>query len=178
MNTLISLHDDEESFLINARMDGMRFYGAGAVWPEDAAESLATRQRAHISTGRYGAYSYRDSHIEPQELIHKRISLPSEMGSGCNGQASTEGNMIIIYATSDSSDGLVKAGRTYADPLSGPLVLLSALETGALEYWNSRGMPYRRAAWSGVDVRATVAVRGLVSHHASTGRADDNTIVY
>lgn len=118
------------------------------------------------------------AHRDPQPLIHN-APLPTDMSGGGNfAQGFTEDNVIIIFSTSKSSDGVVLQGRTYADPLTGPLVLLSALEAGALEYWNGRGVPYRRAEWSGNDVRSVISVRGVVEHDPTTGKSNYASIRY
>lgn len=109
--------------------------------------------------------------IDPHILLGGASAPPAVLSDDVD-------NMIIIYATAVSSDGLVQAGRTYANSLSGPLVLLSALEVGALEYWKAKGIPYRRADWHGDDVRSVIAVRGLVNHASSSGRSDYATVLY
>ncbi|WP_433674817.1 M23 family metallopeptidase [Microbacterium gorillae] len=86
--------------------------------------------------------------------------------------------MLILVTTSASSDGAVKANQAYADNLVGPLVLLSSLEHGALDYWAGRGVPYRRADWSGNDVRNVIRVRGVRPWDPTTGKSTYSTVNY
>lgn len=90
----------------------------------------------------------------------------------------TEELMLILVSTSASSDGVVKANQAYADNLVGPLVLLSSLEHGALDYWAGRGVPYRRADWSGNDVRNVIRVRGVRPWDVNTGKSTYGTTNY
>lgn len=89
-----------------------------------------------------------------------------------------EPDMLILVAKDNSKDGLILKGRTYCDPLASPVVIMSGLEAGAVDYWKGKGIPYRRAEWSGEDIRATVAVKGMHPHDVNTGRTDYTRTVY
>lgn len=102
--------------------------------------------------------------VDPIPFISNRINTSTTTKD-------PEELMLILVTTSASSDGAVKANQAYADNLVGPLVLLSSLEHGALDYWASRGVPYRRADWSGNDVRNVIKVRGVHPWDPTTGKS-------
>lgn len=89
----------------------------------------------------------------------------------------TEELLLVLISQSASADGLVKAGQAYADTLTAPLTLLSGDELSGLEYWATKGIPYRKAEWPGENIRNLIQVRGLRPWDPATGRSDYTTAV-
>ncbi|MDY0829143.1 hypothetical protein SK224_08390 [Microbacterium sp. BG28] len=89
-----------------------------------------------------------------------------------------EDDMLIIIAMNDSSDGTVRKGQAYANNLAAPLALLSGAEMGALDYWATKGIPYRRAEWDGDVIRSVIDVRGARPLATDSGRADYSRVNY
>lgn len=80
--------------------------------------------------------------------------------------------LLVLISQSASADGLIKAGQAYADTLTAPLTLLSGDELSGLDYWATKGIPYRKAEWPGENIRNLVKVRGLRPWDPTTGRSD------
>lgn len=85
---------------------------------------------------------------------------------------------IIIKALGDDAKGRFRKGHTFVDNLDAPLVLLSAAEVGALEYYAARGVPFRKAEWGAGDLAALISVRGMRPFDPKTGRADYTRVTY
>ncbi|SIN72951.1 M23 family metallopeptidase [Agromyces cerinus] len=81
---------------------------------------------------------------------------------------------IIIKATADGTGDLawIKKGMHFADSLTSPLVVLTAAEVGALEYWRMKGIPYRFGEWTPSDIRNLIAARGIHPIGGGAGRTN------
>jgi hypothetical protein len=88
-----------------------------------------------------------------------------------------EDDMLVVRATGDVLRLGIKAGHTFIDTGSQPIVLLSGAEVGGLEYWKSKGIPYRLADWTAAQVDALVRVRGMRPFDG-TGRTDYTKVKY
>lgn len=93
---------------------------------------------------------------DPWVYINARLS-----GTPTPTTATEENDVVIYEATSNSTDGLIAKGQFFIQGAAGPLRWMSALEKGSYDYWASNGIPYRRAPWSGNDIRQLVTMVGL-----------------
>lgn len=99
-------------------------------------------------------------HIHGLNASGQRVDFTKFIGP--TPTTATEENDVVIYeATSNSNDGLIAKGQFFIQGAAGPLRWLSALEKGSYDYWANNGIPYRRAPWSGNDIRQLVTMVGL-----------------
>lgn len=170
-NRIVVTHTDRSKTTYNHLLEGSAAVSLGQ--PVDRGQTLATMGNTGLSSGDHLHFEMLlDGHrVNPapyysQDLPGTAIVIPTPGGGGGRptpppSDQKDDDMSMVITATRDSKDGLIKKGFSFTDDFTGPLVLLTGEELNALRYFRDReGIPFRNGEWSGDQIRDLMTRRG------------------